>query len=205
MALGDHLRADQDGAVAPRRSARSVAASSPRLPAESASSRNRSSSGTRCLELPLESLRAGADPRELDRAALGAGLGRRLRVPAVVAVEAFVAVQDERDVAVGAAQRLAAGPAVERRRDAAPVEQQDRLAAVLGELAELARAAAPTAGSRPRRGGRRRAPAAGRRRSARRARAARAPAQLSGRGVALPKTATAPSSEARFAATVRAS
>ena len=92
----------------------------------------------RAPRAPFESLRAGADPSELHRPAGGAGLGRGLRVPAVMAMEAFVAVQDECDVAVVAAKGLAAGPAMERRRDAAPIEQQDRLAAVLGDLAELA-------------------------------------------------------------------
>ena len=94
--------------------------------------------GHALLELALESLRAGADPRELHRSAGGARFGCRLGVTAVVAVEALVSVQDESDVTVVAAERLAAGPAVEGGRDAAPVEQQDRLAAVLRDLAELA-------------------------------------------------------------------
>ena len=66
------------------------------------------------LQLALEPLRPGSDSRELDRAAGGAGLGRRLRVPAVVAMQHLVSVQDERDVAVRAAPRLAAGPAMQR-------------------------------------------------------------------------------------------
>ena len=56
---------------------------------------------------------------------------------AVVAVQPLVAVQHERDVAVRAAEGRPAGAAVERRRDPAPVEQQDRLAAALGDPAEL--------------------------------------------------------------------
>ena len=55
----------------------------------------------------------------------------------MVAVERVVAVEDERDVAVRTAPRLAAGTAVDRGRDTAPVEQEDRLAASLGQLAEL--------------------------------------------------------------------
>ena len=57
-------------------------------------------------------------------------------VTAVVAVQHVVAVQDERDVAVRAAQRRPARPAVDRRCDAAPVEQQDRLAAFRRHAAE---------------------------------------------------------------------
>ena len=54
-----------------------------------------------------------------------------------MAAQRAVAVQGESDVAVRTAPGDAAGPAVERRRDAAPVEEEDRLAASLGELAEL--------------------------------------------------------------------
>src|SRR5262249_58223897 len=46
------------------------------------------------------------------------------------------AVEQERDVAVRAADRHAAGAAVERRRDAAAVEQQDRLVAALDDALE---------------------------------------------------------------------
>ena len=46
-------------------------------------------------------------------------------------------MQRERDVADGAAPRQPAGAAVDRRRDAAAVEQQDRLAAVLDDPPEL--------------------------------------------------------------------
>jgi hypothetical protein len=55
----------------------------------------------------------------------------------VVTVQPSVAVQRQRDVAEPAAARKAAGPAVQSRREPAPVEQQDRLAAVLSERAEL--------------------------------------------------------------------
>ena len=51
-------------------------------------------------------------------------------------VQVLVPVEDERDVAVRAAARLAASPAVQRGREPAPVEQEDRLAAILGDLAE---------------------------------------------------------------------
>ena len=63
-------------------------------------------------------------------------LERRLDGRAVVAVKEPIRVQDERDVAVPAAAGRAAGPAVDRRRDAAAVQQQDRLAAVAGHGVE---------------------------------------------------------------------
>ena len=98
--------------------------------------RIRSRSGKRSRELALEPLRARADPRQLGRAARRAVLERRLDGRAVVAVQAAVPVQDERDVAVPAAAGRAAGAAVDRRRDAAAVQQQDRLAAVAGDRVE---------------------------------------------------------------------
>src|SRR5215510_10210164 len=54
-----------------------------------------------------------------------------------MAVQRLVAVQDEGDIAVRAAPRFAACPAVQRGCDATPVEHQDRLAPALGERAEL--------------------------------------------------------------------
>ena len=53
---------------------------------------------------------------------------------AVVAAQRSIAVQHERDVAVGAAEGRAAGTAMQRGRDPTTVQEQDRLAAVLGEL-----------------------------------------------------------------------
>src|SRR5204863_8576761 len=49
----------------------------------------------RSSDLPL---RAGADPRELDRPAFRALLRERLRVPAMVAAQLLVAMENERDV-----------------------------------------------------------------------------------------------------------
>ena len=70
----------------------------------------------------------------------------------MVTVQHVVAMQDERDVAVRAPQRRPARPAMDRRRDAAPVEQQDRLAALRCHAAERGeqalRAAAMQAGMR---------------------------------------------------------
>ena len=55
----------------------------------------------------------------------------------MVAVQTCVRMQSERDVAEPAAARDAAGPAVDRGREAAPIEEQDRLAAVLRDPAQL--------------------------------------------------------------------
>src|SRR5918999_5062766 len=54
-----------------------------------------------------------------------------------MAMEASVAVERQGDVAGLAAERLAAAAAVQRRRHAAPVEEQDRLAALVCDRAEL--------------------------------------------------------------------
>ena len=54
-----------------------------------------------------------------------------------MAAQKAIAVQDEGDVAVGAAQRQPAGTTVQRRRDTAAVEEQDRLAAVFFDRSEL--------------------------------------------------------------------
>ncbi len=127
----------------PTRTARSAAANAPQHLGDRAGLRDRVGVEAEALELrevrlelPLQALRAGADPRELRRAAGRARLRPRLRVAAVVAVEPSVAVEDERDVAVRAADRQPAGAAVQRRGEPAPVEEQDRLAAVVADAAE---------------------------------------------------------------------
>src|SRR5439155_507282 len=88
-------------------------------------------------KLVLQPLRPGADPGQLCGAALGTERRRRLGVPAVVATEHVALVQHQRDVAVRAAAGDAAGAAMDGGGEAAPVEEQDRLAAALGELPEL--------------------------------------------------------------------
>ena len=134
--LGDHLRPDEHralgGGEAPQRRRR-LAGLLGRVGVEPKALEL----GNVRLQLSLEPLRPGADPRELDRAAGGAAVGRLRREAAVVTVQRLVAVQDERDVAIRAAPRLAARAAVQRRREAAAVEQEDRFAPALGELAEL--------------------------------------------------------------------
>src|SRR5581483_8744317 len=136
VSLRDHLRADEDGAVGggealERRAELAGLRDGVRVEADPLEL------GDALLELALEPLRAGADPGELGGAAGGARLLRRLARAAVVAAERSVPVQRQRDVAVGAAAGGAAGAAVEGGRDPAAVEEEDRLAAVLGETAEL--------------------------------------------------------------------
>src|SRR5262249_61937683 len=79
------------------------------------------------LELALETLRPCAETRELGRPAGGTRRRLGLRVPTVVAAQRAVTVKDERDVAVHATQCQAARATVQRRRDAAPVQEKDRL------------------------------------------------------------------------------
>src|SRR5262249_43969370 len=89
------------------------------------------------FELALEPLRPGAEAREVGRAAFGAGARRRLGMAAVMAAERPVAVEDERHVTVVAAARHAARAAMDGRRNAAAVQQEDRLAATPVEALEL--------------------------------------------------------------------
>ena len=164
VALRDHLRPEQDRAVGARRSGGARRSAPPASRPCRASSRIELELREVARELALEPLRArrraararpsrtpGTSPATARRGRSGGSAARR------------VAVEDERDVAVRAADRRAARAAVERGRDAAPVQEQDRLAAAVGEPRGARRGAAPRAGSRPRAGGRRRAPAAARR------------------------------------------
>ena len=136
MPLRDHLRAEQHGALglgeAPQRGGERL-----RLLCRVGVETNRHELRQLLRQLPLEPLRARTDSGELDRRAGGTGLGRCLGVAAVVAAETPFAVKDERHVAERAPERRAAGAAMERGRNAAAVQQQDRLAAVLLDRAEL--------------------------------------------------------------------
>ena len=88
-------------------------------------------------QFALELLRPRADARELRGAAGGARLPHRLEAPAVVAVEDVVAVQRQRDVAVRTATRRPARATVDGGRDAAAVEQEDRLSVALDHRSQL--------------------------------------------------------------------
>ena len=129
---------------------------------------------------------------------------RGLGVAAVVAAQRAVAVEDERDVAVG--QRNVAPQARQWSAGAIPRRLRSRIAlpplsAIRAELREQRRRER-VAGLAPQ------VDDLHRRQLAAEPLAELEPlerSQLSGRGVALPYTATAPSSAARLAATVRAS
>jgi hypothetical protein len=136
VSLGHHLRPDQHCPVCGRERAKSRGELA-RFPDRICVEPEPLELGDSLLELSLESLRPRSDPGEVDRAAGGTGLGGRLREAAVVAVQRVVAVQDKRDIAVRAPSRLATRPAMDRGRDPSAVEQQDRLAALLGQLPEL--------------------------------------------------------------------
>src|SRR5439155_21190968 len=89
------------------------------------------------LELGFKPLGAGAEARELSRTAFRAKLRSRLTKTAMVTVEESVTVKRERDVAARAPARRSARPTVDRGRDASPVEEEDRLAAAVGDRAEF--------------------------------------------------------------------
>jgi hypothetical protein len=87
-------------------------------------------------KLRLHSLGPRSDPGNRHRRALGARLGLRLGVPAVVAAQAAVPVEDQRHVAVGALPGVAAGAAGEMRGPPSPVDQEDGLAVGACDLRE---------------------------------------------------------------------
>ena len=137
VALRDHLRPDEDGPLGRAEALEDVAhrarpARDVRVEPEPLEL------GEALRELRLEPLRPGADPGELDGATLGAFARDGLHPSAVVAVERVIGVQRERDVAVQATARDAAGAAVDRRRHTASVEEQDRPPAAVHDPAERA-------------------------------------------------------------------
>src|SRR5207247_753563 len=135
VALGDHLRADEHDTVRDG-TALERGRECTRLLDGIGVEPNAFQLWQLRLELALELLGARAEPRQLRGVAGGAGLRLRLRVSAVMAAQEAVAVEDERDVAVDAAQGQSARTAVQRGRDTAAVEQQDRFAAVFLDRSE---------------------------------------------------------------------
>ncbi len=135
MPLGDHLRPQQDPALGGGEAPEDLG-EQPWLGGdvrvEPEPLQLRQSLG----QLGLELLRAGTDARHLGRPAGRTELGRGLAAPAMVAVEATVGVERQRDVAVRAAEGEPAGPAVQRGCDSTTVEEEDGLAPAVGELAE---------------------------------------------------------------------
>ena len=209
VALGDHLGADEDPGV------RLVEAAEDLRMAARGRRRCRSRGGTpgtgatsSASSASIRSVPAPARAR-LTEPQSRAGLRDRLRVPAVVAAERLLgAVDDERDVAVGALPGMPAGAAGQVRRPAAPVDHHDRLAAAR-RRAGRARARVVGCSGPGLRGAaahvehldRRQRAAVDALGSSRRSSAS----QLSGRGVAVPATRVAPASAARRRATSRAS
>ncbi len=107
--LGDHLGAEQHAALALAEARSSAserrAGCADRVRVEP----DEIELGQAGRELLLEPLGSGPEPRELDGAARRAALGLLRREAAVVAVEAPVGVQRQRDVAALAAEREPAG------------------------------------------------------------------------------------------------
>ena len=136
MALRHHLRADEDDAVGGgelRERGRERARLRNGVGVEPDPFQLRQP----LLELALEALRSRTDARELRRRTRGTRGRLRFDVAAVVAAQHAAAMQHQRDVAVRAAQRESARTTVQRRRNAAAIEQQDRLPSPLGDRAEL--------------------------------------------------------------------
>src|SRR5262249_12740621 len=140
VALRNHLRADEDVDLAAaklleQRVERALAAD--RIPVEPGDARVRANAGHRRLntlgtESGLFQVRAGAE-RTLRRHAR--------RVVAVVAARASgvaLAVDDERDAAVRTVERPRALAAEDRRREAAPVQEDQRLLAIREALGDRA-------------------------------------------------------------------
>ena len=115
----------------------SASRSAPGLAAVSASSRIRSSPGTRRSSsassrwVPAPMRASSTEPHS------GHFFGKLLAEAAVVAVQAAVAMERQRHVAAPAPARVAAGAAVDRPRDAAAVQEQHRASSPLLDAGEL--------------------------------------------------------------------
>ncbi len=87
------------------------------------------------LEQGGQTLGADAVASQGHRGALGAGVGEGLRVAAVMTAKPLIApVEYQRDVALGTAPGVPAGPAGHEPRPAPPVQEHDRLGAHLANL-----------------------------------------------------------------------
>ena len=132
VALRDHLRADEHGRGLAREALERRVETAAPLGRVGVEPQHRDVRQQLADGL-ADALGAGAETRELDRAAVRALARRALREAAVVAAQAVAGVQREADVAALAAEALAAAAAVQRRSLAAAVEQQDRAPALVGE------------------------------------------------------------------------
>lgn len=140
--LRDHLRAEQDVVLAAPKTLEDLLMREfrrRRVAVHADDARRRHERG----ELLLELLRARAEVLDVAAAALRADVRHGLLHIAVVALELAVAMVDERQAAVAAADDLAAGAAHDERREAAPVEHDDDLLVprncLLDELLQCAR------------------------------------------------------------------
>ena len=130
VALGEHLRADEDVDVAGVRPARARRRTRPCVCVLSRSMRAIRAAGKRVRQRALEPLRAVPERQEIDVAALRARARQPLGVAAVMAAQlAVVAVDDEPRAAARAARLPAARRAQERRREAAAIDEDQRLLA----------------------------------------------------------------------------
>ncbi len=145
----------------------SSALMAPRRLIVSRSTRATRAPGKALPDFRLDALGAEANLLDELAAAVRAGLGQRRRVVAVVAARAVRrAMHRQRHAAVRTVERRAALPAEDRRREPAPVEQDNRL---LASRQRLAPARSRGWRSRPRPGPRRHTPGACRRCGRRRA------------------------------------
>ena len=136
VALGDHLRPQEHPALAGGEASEDLDDPSG-MPRGICVEPEALELGNPARELRLEPLRPGPEAGDLRRAARRARDRRLLPAAAVVAVESIVGVERQRHVAGGTPPRQAARAAVERGRDTAPVQEEDRLAAAVCERAQL--------------------------------------------------------------------
>ena len=205
VALGHHLRFRQARRRRRPRTRPSVCASRSLPAATSASSRNTGSSPPNASSSSCSTLLLPAPWRATAaRFALLAAAGNPAAVSAVMATAFPSPMEHERDLAVRAHPHVSATAAGEEVRPAAPVEQDDRLAAGCRTSASAIRVRGWRVWWTPRMsttstGG------SGRRSIRSRSRSRRSATTLSGRGVALPASRIALCCSARRTATVRAS
>ncbi len=131
VSLGKHLRADQDVELVARHARAHVRERVPPPRGVAVHARN-PRAGERGREALLEPLRAVAERQQVDVAARRTGARHALAMPAVVADErGRGAMAGEPRAAARASCLPAAGRALERRREAAPVHEHERLLATL--------------------------------------------------------------------------
>ena len=134
--LGHHLRPDEHGPGLACEALEHVLQRAARRRGVGVEAQDRNAGPARVHHRLDNALGARAEPHDVDGSAGRTGARHVLGVPAVMAAEPPPGVQGQADIAVGAAEPAAAGATVERRRGAAPVEQEDRPPTLVGEGAE---------------------------------------------------------------------